>query len=206
VLKSVLFGRDNEALALLLQLHGCPCPRILDVTYNQGVMWRGLPQVPVTMDIDPVYKTDVVGDYMAIPFEDGSFDVIVFDPPHLPVAAASLHSSRMWERRYGITAEREKGDHVCGSFLPFLLEAKRVLVPGGIVLAKIADLVHNHRYQWQHVQFVLAAQEAGMTPCDLLVKVDPNAGNLRSSKWQHMHHLRKAHCYWIVVRNSLLCE
>lgn len=205
--KSVLFGKDCEALATLLPMH-CPTtePKILDVTYNEGVMWKGLSYRPTTMDIDPSFSTDVVGDFTSIPFPDASFDVIVFDPPHLPTAAASEHSSKIWERRYGITAERNKSDHVGAYFHPFLLEAKRVLRDDGIVLAKIADLTHNHRYQWQHVLFINTVIEAGMTPCDMLIKVDPNAGNLTSSKWENAYHLRKAHCYWIVVRNSDKCE
>jgi hypothetical protein len=46
------------------------------------------------------------------------------------------------------------------------------------VLAKIADLVHNHRYQWQQVDFINAVREVGMTPCDMMIKCDPCAGNL----------------------------
>jgi SAM-dependent methyltransferase len=205
--KSILFGKDQQVLPILLELHCAVAhPRILDVTYNSGSMWKGLSYPLTTMDIDPSFGTDVVGDFTAMPFCDGSFDVIVFDPPHLPVAAASTHSSKMFEKRYGATATRERADHVGAFFAPFLAEAKRVLVPGGIVLAKIADIVHNHHYQWQHVLFINAVLAAEMTPCDCLIKADPNAGNLRSSKWKNGYHLRKAHCYWIVVRNSPSCE
>ena len=81
-----------------------------------------------------------------------------------------------------------------------------VLKIGGIVLAKIADIVHNHHYQWQQVDFINAVREVGMTPCDMMIKCDPCAGSLQSSKWNNVKHLRKAHCYWIVVRNSKRCE
>ena len=98
------------------------------------------------------------------------------------------------------------GDNVGELFEPFLKDASRVLKPGGIILAKVADLVHNHRYHFQHVMFINAVQSCGMTPCDLMIKCDPNAGNLKSSKWESVKHFRKAHCYWIVVRNSDRCE
>lgn len=208
-MKSVLWGTDAQALPLLLSLHcAVETPRILDVTANRGVMWQGLPPYDLTtLDINPAFAPDVVGDFRALPFADASFDVLVFDPPHLPAAAASPNSSRLWADRYGITEEHTPhADAVSSVFAPFLAEARRVLVSDGIVLAKLADLVHTHAYQWQHVDFVLAVRQAGMTPCDLLVKVDPNAGHLRSSRWVNEHHLRKAHCYWIVVRNSARCE
>jgi hypothetical protein len=206
---SVLEGTDAEALKLLLRLH-CDVeqPRILDCTYNVGKMWKGLPFKPHRMDIDPSLDVDTVADFTAMPFDDGSFDVLVFDPPHLPVAAASEGSSKIWEQQYGITdsCEHRQGDNVSPLFPLFLREAKRVLREDGIILAKIADLTHNHRYQWQHVDFINAVFATGMTPCDALIKRDPKAGNLKSSKWQNVKHLRKAHCYWIVVRNSRRCE
>jgi hypothetical protein len=160
------------------------------------------------MDIDSSFDVDYVADFGSMPFDNASFDVLVFDPPHLPTNAASKNSSRMWEQSYGITAtgEGRDGDNVSGMFPRFLKEAKRVLVKGGIVLCKIADLVHNHRYQWQHVDFINSVNACGMTPCDLVIKCDPAAGKLKSSKWVNVKHFRKAHCYWIVVRNSNKCE
>lgn len=207
--KTVLNGRDVEAIDILIAIHcAVSNPKILDCTYNTGKMWKGSSYKPTRMDIDPSFDLDVVGDFANMPFKGAEYDVIVFDPPHLPVAAASKNSSKIWEKSYGITpiGRGREGDNVVGMFLPFLIEAKRVLKTGGIVLAKIADLVHNHRYQWQQVDFVNAARSIEMTPCDMLIKCDPSAGSLQSSKWNKVKHLRKSHCYWIVVRNSNKCE
>lgn len=205
---TVMNGRDFEALNLLVPMYGKENARILDATYNTGKMWKGAQFKPHRMDINGDLQLDTVGDFTAMPFPDGSFDLIVFDPPHLPVAAASAGSSGMWKKTYGITSSGEgrEGDNVSGMFIPFLTEAKRVLSDGGVILAKIADLIHNHRYQWQQVDFVNSVKTVGMTPCDMLIKCDPQAGKLMSSKWNKIHHLRKAHCYWIVVRNSTRCE
>lgn len=207
--KTVLQGIDPEAIELLLAVH-CPLktPDILDCTFNVGCMWRGLDRAPVRLDINTALDVDVVADFTRLPFRNASFDVLVFDPPHLPVAAASRGSSKMWERHYGITIRGMgwDGDDVSKMFRPFLREAKRVLRPKGLILAKIIDLVHNHRQQWQQVAFVNAVRKVGLTPCDMLIKCDPSAGNLHSSKWRKINHLRKAHCYWIVVRNSHKCE
>lgn len=89
-------------------------------------------------------------------------------------------------------------------FLPFLLDAKRVLCDSGLILCKIADLTHNHKYQWQHVEFINTVISVGMIACDLIIKVRNN--KLTSSKWENVKHFRKNHCYWIVVRNSNKCE
>lgn len=207
---SAVFGRDSMALPLLFQVHAPHAVDVLDCTHNKGVMWKGLPYKPVTMDIDPQWGTDIVGDFRdMVSVKDKSFDVIVFDPPHLPVAAASENSSGIWRSQYGLTddaGQGRDGDNVSDMFAPFLAEAKRVLKPDGVVFAKIVDIVHNHRYQWQHVDLVLAARMVGMTPCDMLVKIDPCGGNLKSGRWQKVHHFKRSHCYWMVIRNSTKCE
>ncbi len=208
--KTVLIGKDNEAIPILLKIHcNVENPFILDCTYNVGRMWEGSNYKPHRMDINDKLELDVVGDFTKMPFENNVFDVVVFDPPHLPTNAASKNSSNIWKERYGITNNENvgrDGDNVVGMFDPFLLEAKRVLKKDGIILAKIADLIHNHRYQWQQVEFINSAIKCQMTPCDMMIKCDPLAGRLQSSKWKNVKHLRKAHCYWIVVRNSLKCE
>jgi hypothetical protein len=205
---SFLQGNDAAALERLLDLHGGTGLVILDVTHNQGTMWR-------KCRYQPTWRTDVGegvvdawADFTALPFADNSVGCIVFDPPHLPNHAASPGASGMWRERYGITAgdPLRDGDNVSQLFAPFLAEAKRVLRVDGIVLAKVADITHNHRYQWQHVDFVCAVRLSGMTACDCLIKADPRQGNLKSSRWRNVHHLRKAHSYWIVVRNSTRCE
>ena len=208
---SLLNGKDYKAIEILLDIHcAVDSPIILDCTYNTGKMWKGFNKdfKIVSMDIDPVYNTEVVGDFTKMPFEDGSFDVIVFDPPHLPIASASENSSKIWESKYGNTnsGEGREGDNISGMFEPFLKEAKRVLKKDGLVLAKLADIIHNHRYQWQHVDFINAVREIGMTPCDMMVKTSPSSGNLKSSKWINVNHLKRNHSYWIVVRNSKNCE
>jgi len=201
--KSVLFGNDSDAIQILLEIH-CKIsnPRILDCTYNKGVMWKGVKIRPVTLDINPDYKTDYVADFRKMPFENNSFDVIVFDPPHLPRTAASKNSSKIYEERYGITDNVESGRsgyNINDLFLPFFLEAKRILRKNGIILAKIIDIVHNHAFQWQHVEFINKAFEVGLEPCDLMIKINKSSGP-DSSKWKNVQHLRRAHTFWIVVK------
>lgn len=204
---SVIEGRDPEVLRTMLAFYATPQAEILDVTANARRMWQGVEHQGriVYADIDAAMKPDVVADFRALPFAAASFDVIVFDPPHLPVAAASAESSEQYVRDYGL-AHSARADNVSGMFAPFLAEAVRVLRPDGLVFAKLKDFVHNHAYQWTLTDFVTAVRaQPGLTPCDLIVKRDPAGGNLKSSKWQKAHHVRNAHCWWVVVRKGR-CE
>ena len=87
---------------------------------------------------------------------------------------------------------------------PFLEQAKRVLKPEGLLLAKITDMVNSHRSKWAHCDFMRMAEEAGFTVCDLIIKV--RTGPMVSTKWKTAHHARKRHCFWIVCRNGERCE
>ena len=204
---SVIDGRDPLVLQTMLNFYASPGAVVLDVTANRRRMWEGVSwSGPVTfMDADADMHPDVVADFCAIPLSEASVDVLVFDPPHLPAAAGSPASDPQMCADYGLRSA-VKGDNVAAYFPAFLVEAARVLRPGGLVFAKLKDYVHNHRYQWMLVEWVCAVRATpGMTPCDLIVKRDPCGGNLKSGRWKKAHHVRNAHCWWAVVRKGR-CE
>ncbi len=205
--QSVILGRDPEVLGSLLRFYALDKARVLDCTANSRKMWKGVKWSgeKVYADIDLSVAPDVGMDFRVMPFAPATFDVIVFDPPHLPMAAASEKSNPGMIADYGL-AQSAEGDNVSALFVPFLREAVRVLRPGGLIFAKIKDFVHNHKYQWSLVDFVSAVRSVeGLTACDLTIKRDPSGGHLKSSKWKNAHHARNCHCYWIVTRKGR-CE
>lgn len=204
---SVIEGRDPLVLSTMLNFYALPQARVLDVTANRRKMWQGVEWSGeiIYADIDPTVAPDVIADFRKLPFEAASFDVIVFDPPHLPAAAASKESLGQYVEDYGL-AQSAHADNVSALFAPFLCEAARVLRPDGLVFCKLKDFVHNHQYQWSLTDFVSAVRaQPGLTPCDLIIKRDPCGGNLKSGRWQKSHHVRNAHCWWVVVRKGR-CE
>lgn len=199
-----MLARDPEVLGTMLSFYA-PTGSVLDVTASKRRMWRGIERPVVYLDIDRSQGPDVAGDFRFLPFASQAFDVIVFDPPHLPMAAASRLSHEGMIATYGLQAS-EVGDNISGFFAPFLREAARVLRQDGVIFAKLKDFVHNHRYQWTLVDWISAVRSVvGLTPCDLIVKRDPSGGALTSSKWVTAHHVRNAHCWWAVVRKGR-CE
>lgn len=195
---------DQEALRTLLTLHAVPNPRILDVTHNRGVMWKGLPYQPVSNDRDEGMPTDHHYDFRALPAEwSDAFDVVVFDPPHVTENGHSLGVE--FVERYGLGGADLNTADIAHLFAPFLAEAKRVLVPDGVVLAKIADQVHRAHYRWQHVDLVVAARAAGFTACDLMLRLAHQRGGFISPLWKRIYHVRQVHTYWVVLRNGKAC-
>ncbi len=204
-LASVWEGSDAELLERLLSFYPRTAPkRILDATVNGRRFWRGSQRPVVGMDLEAGHRPNVVADNTRMPFRPGSFDVVVYDPPHIPNQGRDR--SKDFNTRFGLVlrSSKENGYTFSHTFPPFLREAYVVLKPEGILLAKLTDYVHDHQYQWAHVDFLRAASTAGFRACDCIIKV--RKGPIIDPKWKVAHHSRRRHCYWLIFRKSARCE
>ncbi|HMQ04596.1 MAG TPA: hypothetical protein PKD26_11825 [Pyrinomonadaceae bacterium] len=206
-LSSVWEGGDNELLEAMLEFYPTIDPEpILDSTYNAGRFWKNSTRRVVSMDIDPQHEPMILCDNRnMVGVESSQFGTVVFDPPHVGPQGRDK-SVKRFDVDFGATIEcgKEQDWNLSYYYPDFLKEAKRVLKPEGILLAKITDMVNNHRSKWPHADFMRMAEEAGFTVCDLIIKI--RKGPMVSTKWKTAHHARKRHCFWIICRNSVNCE
>lgn len=206
-ISSVWEGSDGELLEEIFRFYPViPVEPILDATYNSGRFWKGSLRQVISMDIDPKYKPMIVGDNRKMKgVPSAHFGVVIFDPPHVGPQGRDK-SRKRFDVDFGATVECGKKQNWNLSYLypPFLKQAKRVLKPDGLLLAKVTDMVNNHRSKWPHCDFMRMAEESGFTVCDLIVKI--RKGPMLSNKWENAHHARKRHSFWIICRNSQECE
>lgn len=206
-LSSVWEGNDADLIEAMLEFYSNIKPEpILDATFNQGRFWRHSNRKVVSMDINPKFNPDILCDNRDMKgVRSNRFNVVVYDPPHVGPQGRDK-SKKRFDEDFGATIEcgREQDWNLSYLYPPFLKEAKRVLKPEGLLLAKITDMVNSHRSKWPHVDFMVMAEAAGFTVCDLIVKI--RKGPMRSTRWKKAHHARKRHCFWIVCRNSRSCE
>jgi SAM-dependent methyltransferase len=204
-LHSVWEGTDAELLECMLDFYPHRTPKqILDATVNKGRFWEGSTRPVTGLDIDPAHNPDIVGDNRDMPFEDNSFDVVVYDPPHIPNQGKD--KSKDFNTRFGLVLKSsvDQGHNFSHLYPPFVREAYRVLKADGVMFCKIADYVHGHRFQWAHIALIEAALEVGFTACDCIAKL--RKGPIIDPKWKNAHHARRQHCYWIIFRKSKKCE
>ncbi len=204
-LSSIWYGEDAELLERMLDFYPRRKPRrILDATVNGGRFWRGSSRPVIGIDIEPSHRPTIVADNAAMPFRSGAFEVVVYDPPHIPNQGKDRQKD--FNRRFGLVLRSSKQNDYTftHTFPPFVKEAYRILRPEGLLFAKITDYVHHHRYQWAHIELINAASAAGFFPCDCIVKV--RKGPIIDPKWKIAHHTRRQHCYWLVFRKSKKCE
>ena len=128
-----------------------PNPKILDATVNEGRIWGGgMSRYRYTgMDINPAVQPDIVADNTKMPFADCSFDIVIFDSPHV---GDQGESRAKFSSKYGtaVTSKNPDGEwgNLSHTFPPFLAEAKRVLRPKGLLLAKLIDYTHSSKFQF----------------------------------------------------------
>jgi SAM-dependent methyltransferase len=204
-LPSVWEGDDASLLERMLDFYPRKPPKlILDATINSGRFWEESSRPVIGLDIDPRHRPDVVADNTRMPFADGAFDVIVYDPPHIPNQGKDKRKD--FRTRFGLggRSPSKNGYNFTHLYPPFVAEAYRVLKPEGVLFCKIADYIHNHRFQWAHLELVKAAAAVGFLACDCIVKV--RKGPIVDPKWKEAHHARRHHCYWLVFRKSKKCE
>jgi SAM-dependent methyltransferase len=206
-LSSVWEGTDSGLLEAMFEFYSTIPPEpILDATYNAGRFWKCSSRQVVSMDIDPKHRPMIVADNRIMPgVPSHKFGVVVYDPPHVGPQGRDK-SKKRFDVDFGATVACGKEHNWNLSYLypPFLKQAKRVLKPEGLLLAKITDMVNNHKSRWAHCDFMRMAEEAGFTVCDLIVKI--RVGPMMSTKWKEAHHARKRHCFWVVCRNGQDCE
>ena len=205
-LASVWYGEeDAELLEQLLSFYPRREPQlILDATINGGRFWQGSVRPIIGIDIDPWHRPAICADNTAMPFRVGTFDVVVYDPPHIPNQGRDR--SKDFTTRFGLgsRSSKEHSYTFAHTYPAFMAESWRVLIDEGILLCKITDYVHNHRYQWAHIDLIHAGQAAGFMACDCIIKV--RKGPIIDPKWKVAHHSRRQHCYWIIFRKSHRCE
>jgi len=76
-------------------------------------------------------QPDIQMDFRAMPFADGSFKVVVFDPPHL----VNLGPASWMAKKYGILGKDWRDDIRAG-----FSECFRVLETGGMLIFKWAEV------------------------------------------------------------------
>jgi len=204
-LPSVWDGEDSELIERMLVFYPRKPPkRILDATVNCGRFWEGTKHKVVGIDIAEANRPSIVADNTRMPFADRRFDVVVYDPPHVPNQGKDKQKD--FNTRFGLgeRSPKEHGYSFSHLYPAFVKESWRVLRPDGLLLCKITDYIHNHRYQWAHVELIQAACAVGFTACDCIVKV--RKGPIIDPKWKVAHHSRRQHCYWLIFRKSGKCE
>lgn len=168
---------------------------VVDANWGKGVFWKNLPGMPT-------HRHDIAQDGVDcrnLPYEDGTIDVVVLDPPY-----RATHGSKDFKAPlagcYGLGTENlETINDVLALYEGALKEAARVVKRGGRVLVKCQDLSYNHRLHLVTLDVMRLMVESGFEFADQFILA--NATRLTSSVWKTQERARRAHSVmWVGVR------
>jgi len=176
-------GPDSTLVPHMLEYYQAKSP-IVDFTYGKGRFWQShRPAGLITMDLLPA--ANIQADNRHTPLRNGSAGTVIYDPPHIERenegSVHGIYNLAAWD----------------GDFSASLLEAWRVLKPGGLVIAKIGDNLTE--VPWNDQRFLADALAIGFTPYDRVIKSrhlsvrNPEQGQYRA---------RKKHCFFLILRKG----
>lgn len=206
VVHSSHIGENAPLFKQILDLYVPVGSVVADVTWGKGAFWRDVPEGKYKV-LSTDLQTGV--DCRDLPYEDGSLDALVLDPPYMEglfrqktteMAGAGSHSA--FRERYSDSkaTEHVEGapkwhDAVLDLYFKAGLEAKRTLRDYGIFIVKCQDEVSANRQRLTHVELI--NEWADDFYCkDLYVVTRTNRpGIVRLVKQEHA---RKNHSYFLV--------
>jgi hypothetical protein len=174
----------------------------LDCTYSKGNFWKGLPGPINKSDLLPVNDTVVQASSENLPFDDGSMNSIMYDPPFV-IAGKGYRdnkegSSIIAKRFEGYTNYKELQENYFNS----LKELYRVCAKDGFVVMKCQDTVSGGKQHFSHVMIMNMAYKLGFYPKDMFVLVNKVRLNSFGTKWTKQEHARKYHSYFWVFQKT----
>ena len=198
VLSAYVDGNEN-VFPKILNLYVKPGSVVADVTYGEGVFWRGVPRGRYDLR-----ATDIQNgvDCRDLPYADAEIDCVVLDPPYMHSPGGTAHQTHEpFEKYY---ANNESGGQTRHKYHEAVLdlyrdagvEAYRVLRERGVFIVKCQDEVCSNRQRFTHVEIMLAFEEMGFVAEDLFVVVRNNRPGV--SRAVRQVHARKNHSYFLV--------
>lgn len=136
--------------------------RVLDPTWGYGTFWKKWrPSDLIGCDLDPTKSpAGRAVDFTAMPFLDGDFDAVVFDPPYKLNGTPS--DTDGVDERYGVHgASYTRWQDRMALCEAGIRECARVL-GDGYLLVKCQDQVVSGKIRWQTIRFAEVAEDCGL--------------------------------------------
>lgn len=210
---SAVVGDNRALIAEARRLWIAPNDIVADVTWGRGAFWpRNLDE-----DAQPQFRYDIATrepsvDCRSLPNSDNSIDVLVFDPPYRPSHGGNQEE---YYSHYGLSKSGlDSMQDVLDLYQAGIVEAFRVLRPGGRILVKCQDMTYSDRLHLVHLDVIRQMQRAGFEFSDLFVLVNQkrreaaadsqdgepaeNAEEADDTQFRSQKRARRAHSYLLV--------
>lgn len=188
---SVVTGNNADLIASIASLY--LTGSVLDTTYGRGMWWNRFTPDPFTfhdLDMDGV-------NFTALPYGDGTFDTVCFDPPYVPAGGApTSHDASLFRDGFGLI--QRSSDVLDDLIKSGLAECARVT--NKWLLVKCMDFTDSAKFNCNHVRVANLGTDLGLEIWDFIVHATgtgPGGHNIFTVK-----RARRANSFLIVFRKS----
>ena len=200
LVRSAYVNGNTKVFPLILGLYVAEGSIVADVTYGKGAVWRN-----VTLENYDLRATDILDgvDCRDLPYEDGTIDCVVLDPPYMHSPGGATHMGQTaFEEHYrnngtGNNTDKKYHEAVVELYKEAGAEAFRMLREKGVFIVKCQDEICSNRQRFTHVELIQAFEQQGFVAEDLFVVVRQNKPGVSSAVRQV--HARKNHSYFLVL-------
>lgn len=197
---SVIRGTNAHLIAEAAKLWIKEDDLVMDVTFGRGLWWTEYKParfIAHDLAIDGV-------NFCHLPEANESVDVIAFDPPYVCMGGRDTSGLPEFQDRYGLRDAPLTVDQLHRLNSDGLFECSRKLVPGGRILAKVADYVSSGKLVLGHHRLVHAATLCGLEQADEFVHY---TGTRPQPPGRRQVHSRRVHSFLCVFeRRATLRE
>ncbi len=199
-------GTNEDLFPAIIELYLKKKMTVADVTYGKGVFWRKVNKKDYNL-----LKSDLSTgtDCRHLPYEAGSIDCIVLDPPYMHSPGGTAHTNHQnFESYYknngtGNKTEKKYHEAVLDLYYDAGKEAKRVLKSKGIFIVKCQDEVCANKQRLTHVELINEYVKEGFICDDIFILL--RRGKPGVSRMIKQKHARKNHSYFLVFyKNNIV--
>jgi hypothetical protein len=186
---------------------------VVDMTFGRGVFWKKCTHRRMTLyasdlkiiTVDPALLDGSLplriiprrADFRQLPYDAGFFDTVVLDPPYAHGLRTHMSGTRY---THATTNGMSHAAIMAELYLPGIIEAARVLKPGGQLWVKGKNEIESGKQCWAPCEIpALAATHGYFTLWDeaILATRPPNP-----NRWKGQRHLRHAHSFLYVFNRT----
>ncbi|GAA1494731.1 DNA methyltransferase [Curtobacterium herbarum] len=192
-------GNNADVFPDILDLYVDHGATVADVTFGNGAFWSKVDRTDITL-----LATDLRDgvDCRDLPYESGSIDAVVLDPPYMHTPGQGAHVGHQnFENYYRNNATQSTSgakyhEAVLELYFDAAREALRVLRDGGMFIVKCQDEVCANKQRLTHVELINEIEPMGFQTEDLFVVTRLTKPGV--SRQIRQRHARKNHSYFLV--------
>jgi len=197
-------GNNDDIFPGALRIYLPSASQVVDVTWGKGNFWT--PDLEqeyriIRNDFMPLPGIDLQSSCVNIPFADGVFDGVVFDPPYLSSTGHSRQKmsdlARSMNEQYQTlgTTTFKSVDDVLSFYLAGIREAYRILRRYGVLFVKCQGAIESARQYWTLFNLKERVEDLGFQLEDLFVLVRNGHSPVG---WDYQCHAKRNHS-WLMV-------